>query len=393
MDRRRFIALSSAAGALATLPWPTSRLRAQTAPDKPLTQWKVNASEGFDAIAFTGALSGGELYLQSYAKEAADFGARLPKAARDDLAALAKEADGDGFGLLWPNFATMLSGTDVSTIEAVLTALGEAERRIRPPLQASPYWDEKDWAWFAARAPRLKAVFAAMRDSGFGAYRRQLLGSEMDLRAAEIAHGLASYDVVRAQQKFSGKALDPTIQIELLYFSKPHGVRVQGQRFLQAADYNLTTTLRIAAHELLHPPFDMEGPVAKAALAVLAKDALVTRIVRDHDPRWGYTTLDGYLNEDVCQALDQMIAEVLGFARNPADRWNRADDGMHLLAAGLYALLREDRWQDNGGSIEQWIGEAARRGRLAPAVLHPAAARVLGRPVTQLWPLPAAPKA
>ena len=206
-----------------------------------------------------------------------------------------------------------------------------------------------------------------MRDAGFAAYRKQLIGAGLDARAAELERALSDYDVIRWQQKLSGRTFDPTINIVLLYFSKPHGVRVQGQRFLQAVDYNLTTTLRIAAHELLHPPFDMEGPVAKAAMAALAKDPLITRIVRDHDPRWGYTTLEGYLNEDVTQALDQMISEALGFARNPADRWHRADDGMHVLAAGLYALLRQDRWHETGGSIEQWLDKATRQGRLAPA--------------------------
>ena len=356
-----------------------------------LTKWDVSASEAFDAIAFIGALSGGKLYLDYYAKEASDFGSRLPAAVRDDLAALQEEADSSEFGLLWPNLASMLSGAGISNIESVITALADPETRIRPPLQASEYWDEKDWTWFAASARRFRAIFSAMRDADFSGYRRKLLGSQLEARAIELAHGLADYDVVRWQQKLSGRTFDPTINIVLLYFSKPHGVRMQGQRFLQAADYNLTTTLRIAAHELLHPPFDLEGPVAKAAMVVLEKDDLITRIVRDHDPRWGYTTLEGYLNEDVCQALDQMISEALGFARNPADRWNKADDGMHVLAAGLYALLRQDRWQETGGSIERWLDRAIKGGRLAPATLHRAAAGVLGRPVDRLWTLPKSP--
>ena len=162
---------------------------------------------------------------------------------------------------------------------------------------------------------------------------------------------------------------------------------MQGQTFLQSGDYNTATTVRIAAHEMLHPPFPMDGPAARAALAVLERDALIMRIVREHNPQWGYTTLDGLLDEDICEALDQLISEALGVGRNPADRWRRADDGMHVIAAGLYGLLREDRWVENGGSIERWIADAAARGRLAPAVLHPVAARVLERPVDRLWPL------
>jgi hypothetical protein len=90
----------------------------------------------------------------------------------------------------------------------------------------------------------------------------------------------------------------------------------------------------------------------------------------------------------MCEALDQMISEALGVARNPADRWRKADDGMHVLAAGLYGLLRQDGWAETGGSIEAWLGAATNAGRLAPAMLHPAAARVLERPAGQLWPVP-----
>ena len=28
---------------------------------------------------------------------------------------------------------------------------------------------------------------------------------------------------------------------------------------------------------------------------------------------------------------------------------------------GLYGLLRQDRWTERGGSIEQWLAEAARQ--------------------------------
>ena len=120
---------------------------------------------------------------------------------------------------------------------------------------------------------------------------------------------------------------------------------------------------------------------------MLAKDPLIPRIVREHDPKWGYTTLDGMLNEDVAQALDQLISEALGVARNPADRWRKADDGIHVLAAGLYGLLRQDRWVETGGDIERWLAKAIATGRFAPPILHAAAARVLERPVDKLWPL------
>lgn len=385
MHRRRFVS------------GPLMALLASTIPPRPAnaqarvnrTRWTVRASEGFDAIAFLGPLSGTQLYLDFYAEDAAAFAPRLPEAVRSDVARLWNKAQKDGFGLLGPNLQLLFSanGND-ATIDTLLTALRSRKTAILPSYQASSHWSPQDWAWFDSAAPRLDTIFSAMQRAGFAAFRSERTGAGLDRRIAEVARALASFDVISWQQKLTGRSFHPVIQIVLLQFCKPHGIKVQGQTFLQAADYDTATTVRIAAHEMLHPPVPMDGAAATAALAALARDALMVKIVRDHDPRWGYTTLKGLLDEDLAQALDQLISEALGVGRNPADRWRQADDGMHVIAAGLYGLLRQDRWVEQGGSIERWLADAAARGRLDPATFHPIAARVLERPVDALWPLP-----
>lgn len=382
MQRRTFLTvplIASVASVLCTLP-ADARAAGRT-------RWKVRASEGFDAIAFLGPLSGTQLYLDFYGEDAAAFAPRLPEAVRSDVARLWKEATKDGFGLLGPNLQVLFSanGHD-ATIATLLIALRSRQTAILPSYKASSYWSEADWAWFDRAAPRIDAIFSAMQRAGFAAFRKERIGKDLDPRIAEVQRALAGFDVISWQEKLTGRSFDPEIQIVLLQFSKPHGIKVQGQTFLQAADYDTATTVRIAAHEMLHPPVPMDGPAATAALAALGRDPLITKIVRDHDPRWGYTTLPGLLNEDLCQALDQLISEALGVARNPADRWRKSDDGIHVIAAGLYGLLRQDRWAEKGGSIERWLAAAAAEGRLDPAVFHPVAARVLERPVDALWP-------
>lgn len=384
MQRRTFLATAVATLAASTV--LGRAVSAQTkAPNK--TRWQVRASEGFDALAFLGPLSGAELYTRYYGADATAFAAKLPEAIRSDIVKLSTEANTGEFGLLGPSLSVLFSNGNDATIETVLAALKARNERIWPSYKASQYWDEKQWSWFDQAAPRLEAIFTAMRDAGFAAFRAERAGPDLNTRVSDMQRSLGGFDVITWQEKLTGRSFDPTIEIVLLQFSKPHGIKVQGQTFLQATDYDVATTVRIAAHEMLHPPVPMDGPAALAALKVLEKDALIMRIVREHDPRWGYTTLDGVLNEDLCEALDQLISEALGVARNPADRWRKQDDGMHVLAAGLYGLLRQDRWVETGGSIEAWLAEATRKGRLAPSVLHPIASRVLERPVDKLWPL------
>lgn len=385
MNRRLFIAATLAVPTVAAL--PGLRAGAQSVKSPMRTRWNVVESEGYDAIAFLGALSGRDLYRRYYAAEADAFAARLPAAIRADIPKLTDESDASPFGLLWPKLANALSGAGVTTLASVIALLGDLEARVGPSYKRDPNGSDAEWRWLTQQGPRLRSIFAAMRDAGFGAFRRETIGADLDARTAEVARSLAGYDVVHWQEKLTGRTFDPVINVVLLSFSKPHGVKMQGQTFLQAADYDTATTVRIAAHEMLHPPLPMDGVVARAALAVLARDPLIPRIVADHDPQWGYTTLDGMLNEDMAQALDQLISEALGVARNPADRWRKADDGIHVLAGAIYGMLRQDRWIESGGSIEAWLAEAVRAGRFDPPRLHAVAAAVLERPVGALWPL------
>lgn len=384
MNRRSLLLSAVAAPLVAALSGPAL---AQT-PPPPRTVWRVNPSEGQDAIAFVGPLSGRSLYTTYYAEDVALFAPRLAEAIRALVPDLWRSADDGGVGLLSPNLALIFShAASDATIDDLLAALADPEAGIRPAFQAGTYWNENDWGWFVREAGRLATVFAALRDAGFAAFRLERGGAAIEAGLRRLRDSLPGHDVIRVEEKLTGRTFQPEIDITLLQFSKPHGIKVRGQRFLQSAEYDVANTVRIAAHELLHPPVPMDGPAALAALAVLGADPLIPRIATEHDPRWGYTTLDGLFNEDLCQALDQMVSEMLGVARNPADRWRLSDDGIHVMAAGFYGLLRRDRWSRTGGSIEAWLLAAAQGGRLAPEVFHPVAAEVLERPVDRLWPL------
>lgn len=353
------------------------------------TRWTVKASEGLDALAFLGPLSGKPFYARYYEAELAAFKPRLSPQVLEALTALHAQADAAG-GLLWPNLALIFSGGPTATLGDLLTSLDQAQNVLNPPYQASVYWDAADWAQFVANAPRLRLVLTGLRDAGFAQFRREQAQAATAQRTAELNALLPRLDVVAEQERLLGRRLEPGIQIDLSWFCRPHGVRIQGQRFLchvKAADSIVVMT---AAHEIMHPPFDMQGPAAKACYAVLGKDPLFTRILAEKDKATGYNDLEGVLNEDTVQALDQIIQERLGYGKPPAERWTKNDQGMHVLAAGLYGLLKAEGYDRTGGNIEAWMLAAARGGKLAPQSLHASAAKVLGKPIDQLWTTPAA---
>lgn len=353
------------------------------------TRWVVRESEGFDALSFLSPLSGDPFYAKFYEREVADFAPRMPAAAMATLKGLKERAQQANI-LFSPFLDLRFSAGKDATIEDLIASTADSDRLLLPAYRASPYGrdeDEGDWSRFKAILPAVSTVLAALRDAGFPAFRRAIVAPKAE-RLQRLRMKLAGFDVIRGAEFYTGRNFDPTIEIILLQFCKPHGIKAIGQRFLSALDWDDEVHIRTAGHEILHPPVDPSGEATKAALAVLSNDPLLARVVKEHDPKFGYNSLEGLLDEDLASAVDQLIAERFGVARNARERWNSVDDGMHVLSAGLYGLMKRDGYARAGGNLEHWLLSKARSGALAPRRLHAAAAQVLGRPADRLWPRP-----
>ncbi|HEV2748098.1 MAG TPA: hypothetical protein VGW34_12475 [Allosphingosinicella sp.] len=383
MNRRNFLASACAASLLAT------RLGAQPAAATMRTRWIVRGSEGFDALSFLSPLSGDPFYADYYKEEVGAFAARLPATVMATIKALKARAKQANI-LLSPFLDLRFSAGPDATIADLIASLDAAERVLRPPLEASPYWDgEGDWRRFMAEAPAIRSVLMALREAGFGQFRSAIFAPKAAKRFPLLREKLNRFDVVGEVERFTGRTLEADVEVVLLEFCKPHGIKVIGQKFLSAIDWDDDIVIRTAGHELLHPPVRMEGEAAKAALAVLSRDPLLQRIVKEHDPAFGYNSLEGLFDEDLASALDQLIAERLGVARDPAERWTEVDGGMHILSAAFYGMMKRDGFAATGGDLETWLLRKVAAGGLAPPSLHRAAAEVLKRPADRLWPVDA----
>ena len=183
------------------------------------------------------------------------------------------------------------------------------------------------------------------------------------------------------------------LEVFLLHFSRPYGMRIAGQRFISHHGYLPEEVLSTAAHENFHPPFDLADKDLLASLAPLRDDAWMVSIVRDHDPSFGYNSFAGILDEDAAEALDQIVAERLGFAKDAGERGRKHDGGMHLLAAALYRAMKVEGFDKSGGPFDAWLRGAITRGVLQPENVKRLAAEVVGLEAVAAWGPQRAPKA
>lgn len=87
--------------------------------------------------------------------------------------------------------------------------------------------------------------------------------------------------------------------------------------------------------------------------------------MHNHDPDYGYNSFEGLVEEDCVQALDQIVEERMGVARPVGQRWLEADDGLHILAAALYVLMKRDGYDRTGGNFSEWLARPETVSRLA----------------------------
>ena len=349
------------------------------------TRWHVQTAAGLDAIVFIGALTGNSLQYEHYQREVEFVRSRLDDDAVAALERLAEFAELQGM-LVGPNLALIFSAGPVDSLDDVIASARDPDTRLRPGLETSEYWDDHEWTSVRDETlPDVLAVLLGLREAGFEAYWRKIAQPTLEMRIEATRYYLQRFDIIPEHQRLLGRSLDPEIDVFLLYFSKPYGIRVTGQRFASHHSYPMYIQLRTATHEMFHPPFERGDHSVYERLDELRTDPWMQSILNGHDPSIGYNTFPELLDESATQALDQIVADRMGFDQGPGARWRTADGGMHMLAAAIYQMLRQDRFGETGGTFAEWFDSAIDRGLFTPAEVKRRAARVVGQDAVDRW--------
>lgn len=355
----------------------------------PATMWSVRGSEGFDALCALNVLSEDPYYAEFYPAELRVFQSKDYDDARNTaqrLRAVLKDEN----GTIISAFLTLIfSGGPDASLDGLIESARQPEA-LRAAFERSPFWSAESWSLFERVQPDVVTTLAAMKRAGFREWWAREFKPTIDARAAGLRRELSRYDVLGEQRRLTGRDGGDAIEVIVLHFSEPHGIRIQGQRFLTHASYPAEIVLRNAAHEPLHPMLDLSDPRVRALVDHLGDDPLIASAVARHDPSYGYNSVAGLAEEDVVQALEQIVSERLGFADDPRERWIAADDGMHVLAAALYDLVRETNYPEKGGVFVDWLIARQSASDLSPAEIEKRARRRLGNEAIDKW-LRAAP--
>jgi len=330
------------------------------------TDWDVRPSFKYDAICVLNVLSGDPYYLEYYK---ADYD-RLSKQLRpDELAAFAnlkhRIKDQNG-GIISAQLALYFSAVDAESLDDLIKVVDDSST-MQSNLKATPYYDEQGWKVYEASRPDLKAAFVALKRIHFEADWEKESRPKIEQAIGSISANLPKYNVIPAVESALGSRR-PTnrITVYLLYYSEPHGIKITGTQFLTHYSYPFRIVLRNAIHEMMHPPYDLaHDSELRGDLDSLRSDHFLIDKVEHHDASFGYNTLDGLVEEDCVQALEEVLAERFGVGHDSREYWREQDGGIHVFAVAIYSLMKDQPFDPRREPFSAFLKRMFREGRLS----------------------------
>lgn len=331
------------------------------------TNWQLKPSLKYDALCLLNTLSGDPYYLHYYQREYDHFHPLFTAEENAAFVELKRVIKDEGQGIVSAKLALYYSAVDAETLPEMIRVAHDSAA-MRAALKKTSYWDDSGWQNYEQARPALEAALRALDRVGFPAYWKQTAEKDIERRIAELSPelspDLSKYNIVPTIEKYLGSTLpSSTITVYFLAYSKPHGIRITGLQFLTHESYPFQIVLHNAIHEPMHPPYDANDPKVRRAIDLLSQDPLVVDKVKHHDPSFGYNTAAGYIEEDSVQALEEIVSEQFGMARDARKYWTDQDCGMHVLAAAIYTDYKAAR-KRSPETYSEWFVKAVESGEL-----------------------------
>ena len=276
--------------------------------------WVIHPSLWFDAVCLIPLLAGLPFYTSRHDQDARwwreRFASIAGQEARDGVSVLRDEVAQraakplPAFLALWTSPAAGRCDRAAECLDDLVAAVADPELLVSAMRETSPRWNEADDRLFRSVRPALSAVLEGLRTAGLADWWAEHAEGDLQRRCGELRQSFAGYDLVPLVERHTGVSFDArAVELCVLRWAAPHGIRVTGTRFLTDVRYEADRVLNIAVHELLHPPWPQCHPV-KDSLDALAADPFLAARFAGRDPDAGYNTWARYAEENAAQALD-----------------------------------------------------------------------------------------
>lgn len=326
-----------------------------------ITHWNVEASLPYEMLCFLNVLSGDPFYTTRYEAEYAHWRELMPDEVVSAVATIKRVLKDERQSIISAKLCNIFSALPELSAGTLLDVLRDRDVLLERYRQSS-YYTEEDWQAVGRIWDDLRTVLTFLEAHDFAGYWEHVAGAAVRECVERLQKEAPAYDIVpEVEARLGFKLPSPEITVYVIHFTQPHGMKLVGARFITSPRWPLEITVRTAIHEMMHPPFPARDDAELNALIEgLNQDSFLMSRFEGHNPSFGYNTLPGLIEEDSIQALDQLISEHFGLGRDPITRWQESDDGLHVFAVALYALMRQEPADARGTTFRDYLVTALR---------------------------------
>ena len=290
----------------------------------------IQPSYSFDLLNLLNVLTGDDFYTSRHTDDFTRFGETLSAGSKDRIE---RAVALNGSAMLGPSLCLYVSAMPDFESARAIDLLSDAER-IRVCYSGYPYYQEENWPIAREIISLCRPVIDEVEANGFGDYWQQYHLPHI----LQCREGLQPFvdsfhlDGEIGAMLGSGQAPDE-ITLYLGGLASPHGMKLCGPRFVSDASYPNEITVNTAIHEMFHPPYNSDR--LRGELEALAQDSLLKQSFAGQNPKMRYATMEGFIEENVVDAMMASISHKLGLMDDPLGFFDQHDEGSHKFSVIL----------------------------------------------------------
>lgn len=297
--------------------------------------FEVAASYTLDALNFLNVLTRDEFYVKRHREDAERFQAFHTERNQRLMAELVRL---NGRTMLSP-FLTLVVSAVPGFDSMDLIELLQSPDLLKHHYSQTPYYDEEDWEENKPLFALLPEIIGSLEHIGFKDHWHKHKQPYLLQKGEEIAAFSSRYSVFAEINQMLGPASKiDQIVLYLCSYAAPHGIKIAGPRYISDVSFTMEFTLGVSIHEMFHPPYRI-GELDPLFSRLLLAPVLLAAFDKQKE-RYGYSTMEGFIEENVVEAMSLFIWEKIGLEKDPYAYLKKHDEGSHLLSFLLLSHLQ-----------------------------------------------------
>ncbi|HEX3021424.1 MAG TPA: hypothetical protein VHP81_03425 [Lachnospiraceae bacterium] len=307
-------------------------------------------SYNLDLLCFLNVLTNDEYFVSRYREDYDQFYPKLKNETRSSMERLVEAWKSP---ILSPKLTLMISSLENFNERDVKEMLQSFDE-IKQQMAKTPYGetDEEYNVLFKHATSTLIPVIEELEELRFKEYwLKDRLPIIID-KCKELDTYFEDFNLEAYINQYKSIG-DEDIVVYMCTFAKPYGIRLCGNVLISDCTYRKETVLANVTHEVYHPPYEY-SKVSKY-VDQLSQKGWVMDAFKKQDPLSGYSTMEGFIEEHIVEALGTYIVYQLGVEKAPYEYFKNHDGGSHVISPYFFKYLQENKRKPNQTMDEYFI--------------------------------------